>query len=138
MNLKELKKMIAEEYRYWMAEQPAPGAPAVPGVEVGPNDTMGGDDSEATLRQIYDMLKAYFEGGASTATPADDMDMDDMDDMGDMDDADNMDEDMYEDMDEEKEDDEKKDKKEGKKDDDKEDKKELKERFQKLANIVKG
>ena len=81
MNLRQLKKMISEEYRYWLAEQPidepgapgmpgAPEMPGVPGVEVGPNDIDvmgGGEDSEATLRQIYDMLKAYFEGGAAGA-----------------------------------------------------------------------
>ena len=131
MNLKQLKGMIAEEYRYWLAEQPIDA----PGVEVGPNDVdvMGGDDSEATLRQIYDMLKSYFEGGAAEAPGApmppagDDMDMDDMDDM----DMDDEEEDVSEEKDEEKDD--KKDKKESKKD-----KEDLKERFKKLANIVKG
>ena len=48
-----------------------------------------GGDSEATLRQIYDMLKAYFEGGEAGAAPAGDMG-----DMGDMD----MDMDMDTDM----------------------------------------
>ena len=144
MNLRELKKMIAEEYRYWLAEQPkdapggAPMAPPAPGVQAGADDidvSMGCDNSEATLRQIYNMLKAYFEGGAGAGVaPAggapeemgdmtdmdagDDMDMEDpgMDDGDDGDDA--------EEVEEEKE--------------DKKDKKELKERFQKLANIVKG
>ena len=149
MNLKQLKGMIAEEYRYWLAEQPidAPGAPGgpmmpPPGIEVGPNDVDamgGGEDSEATLRQIYDMLKDYFEGGGAGAAgaapaapeaskapeaPGADMDMDDMDDM-----EDDGDEDEDEDEDEE-EVSEKKSKKESKK--------ELKERFQKLANIIKG
>ena len=157
MNLKELKKMIAEEYRYWMAEQPAPGAPGAPGemgnpmvtpgVEVGPDDIMGGDDSEATLRQIYDMLKAYFEGGGAEApagAPAgDDMDMDmdmDMDAGDDMDmgddagDADDADDEVEEDKDDK---DDKKESKKGKKES-KKDKDALQERFQKLANIVKG
>ena len=139
MNLKELKKMISEEYQYWLKEQPVgapempgaemPGA-GMPGVEVGPNDidVTGGEDSEATLRQIYDMLKDYFEGGgapAAPAAPAGDMDMDmDMD-------MDDEEEDVSEEKDEEKDD--KKDKKESKKD-----KEDLKERFKKLANIVKG
>ena len=140
MNLKELKSMIAEEYRYWMAEQPVdmgvPGAPGAPGIEVGPDDIDvmdGGDDSESTLRQIYDMLKAYFEGEEAAApapvgdTGGEDMDMDmeagDVDDDGD-DDGDD-------------DEDDKKEGKKGKKED-KEDKKELKERFQKLANIIKG
>ena len=142
MNLKQLKRMISEEYRYWLAEQPidgteGPGMPGMPGIEVGPGDIDamgGGGDSEATLRQIYDMLKDYFEGGgaegaAAPGAPAgDDMDMDmDMDAGDDMDDAEE-----EEDVSEDKEDD-KEDKKEGKKD-----KEELKERFQKLANILKG
>jgi len=133
MNLKQLKVMIAEEYKYWLAEQPV-DAPDMPGVEVGPNDVNamgGGDDSEATLRQIYDMLKSYFEGGAAGAPGAPagmDMDMDmDAEDM----DAEDMDDEDEEDVSEEKDD--KKDKKESKKD-----KEDLKERFKKLANIVKG
>ncbi len=118
MNLKELKSMIAEEYRYWLAEQPAE-----PGVEVGPNDidAMGGGDSEATLKQIFDMLKAYFEGGAGAeAGGADGADMGDMDAvaMGDDDDVEM-----------------------GDGDDDEADEEEaeaLQERFKKLANIIKG
>jgi len=146
MNLKQLKKMISEEYQYWLKEQPVgapempgagmPGA-GMPGVEVGPNDidaTGGGDDSEATLRQIYDMLKDYFEGGgapAAPSAPAGDMDMDmDMDDEDTVDISDDSDDDGDDDEDDVKE------KKEPKKD--KKDKKELKERFQKLANIIKG
>ena len=135
MNIKQLKKMISEEYRYWLAEQPidTPGAPGMPGVEVGPNDinAMGGGDSEATLRQIFDMLKDYFEGGAGgadmamPAAPAgDDMDMDMDDDMGD---------EEEEEEEEEEEVSEEKEKKDSKKE-----AKELKERFKKLANIIKG
>ena len=129
MNLKQLKSMIAEEYRYWLAEQPA----GEPGVEVGPGDVDamgGGEDSEATLRQIYDMLKSYFEGGAAGApagAPAggtDDLgepapiggDMDTAD-MGDMDAVAAGDDDDEAD-DEEAE--------------------ALQERFKKLANIIKG
>ena len=141
MNLKELKSMIAEEYSNFMAEQYTEQAAPGVAVDAGDVNAMGGD-SEATLRQIYDMLKDYFEGeagaaGAAPAAPAGDMDamepdMDAMDD-DDMAAADAADDD---DMSEEKDDDDddkKKDKKEGKKD-----KEELKERFQKLANIVKG
>jgi len=136
MNLKELKGMIAEEYRYWLAEQPIDA----PGVEVGPNDVdvMGGDDSEATLRQIYDMLKSYFEGGAGEgeAMPVGGADGADM---GDMDAAAMGDDDMDDEGDKEEDDDAKKESKKSKEDkEDKEDKKELKERFQKLANIIKG
>tara|TARA_Y100000296_G_scaffold87125_1_gene129939 strand:+ start:1156 stop:1599 length:444 start_codon:yes stop_codon:yes gene_type:complete len=147
MNLRQLKKMISEEYRYWLAEQPkggpeAPGGPMIPppggpggpppgrpGVEVGPDDIDvmgGGDDSEATLRQIYDMLKDYFEGGAAGApapagapgapgAPAGDEDMEDMD-AGD----------------------ELANSEEGDEEGDDEDKEALQERFKKLANIIKG
>ena len=141
MNLKELKSMIAEEYRYWMAEQPEDasmdmpggmpgGMPGAPGVEVGPDDIDvmggGGGDSEATLRQIYDMLKAYFEGGAAAPAGApagppieepagDDMDMGMDDDM--VDDEGDEDEEVTE---------------------EEEEKEALQERFKKLANIVKG
>ena len=126
MNLKQLKKMISEEYRYWLAEQPAE-----PGIEVGPNDVdaMGGGDSEATLKQIFDMLKAYFEGGAGEEMPAAPVggeDMGDMDtadmgaaDMGDMDAVAAGDDDEIEDEDEEEAE-------------------ALQERFKKLANIIKG
>jgi len=129
MNLKQLKGMIAEEYRYWLAEQPV----EEPGVEVGPNDIDamgGGEDSEATLRQIYDMLKSYFEGGeAGGAMPAAPAGGEDMADMADMDaiaggDDDLDDADISGDEDEDEEDDEEAEA--------------LQERFKKLANIIKG
>ena len=140
MTLKELKQMVTEEYNRYLAEQDAGAfdAPAMgdPTVNVSGDDVdLAGGDPETTLRQIYDMLKAYFESGSTAITPAapagDDADMgmeppeepEASDDEKDADD----------DVSEEKEDDEKKDKKEGKKD-----KEELKEKFQKLANIVKG
>ncbi len=84
-----------------------------------------GEDSEATLRQIYDMLKAYFEGGAGAGAPAGGADMGA--DMGDMDAvAVGADDDDLEDpgMDDE--------------DGDDDDKEALQERFKKLANIIKG
>jgi len=104
MNLNELKSMIAEEYRNYMAEQPVPQV-AVSDADV---DATGGEDPEATLRDIYDMLKDYFEGdaganAADTADAADDMD----DDMTDVDDDEGGEE-------------------------------ALQERFKKLANIIKG
>ena len=120
MNLKQLKGMIAEEYRYWLAEQPIDA----PGVEVGPNDVdvMGGDDSEATLRQIYDMLKSYFEGGnagdAMMDDPADDA----------ADKAPKAPKTPKAPKADKKDDTDKDDK----------DKEDLKERFKKLANIIKG
>jgi len=106
MNLKELKKMIAEEYSAY-TEQAAPALD----VDAGDVDAGGDEDSEDTLRQIYDMLKDYFEGD-DDATPAGppkpptgaaakDDDADDAD-------------------------------------DDKDDAEALQERFKKLANIIKG
>ncbi len=81
MDLKELKKMIAEEYSAFKNEQ------AEPAVDVAPGDVdVDGDENpEETLRQIYDMLKDYFEGGDMGANKADDADADadaDMDDAG--------------------------------------------------------
>ena len=81
MTIKELKKIILEEYRYWMAEQPngeedtdagIPGMPDLPGVDVGADDIDAGtgDDSEETLRQIFDMLKDYFEGSEESTPKA--------------------------------------------------------------------
>ena len=76
MTLKELKNMIAEEYKYWKAEQVGDMGmpdmmvePDMPGVDVGPDDIdmEAGDNPEDTLRQIFDMLKAYFEGGEEPA-----------------------------------------------------------------------
>ena len=137
MNLKELKKMVSQEYRRYLTEQPDMDMPMEPGIEVGPNDINamgGGEDSEATLRQIYDMLKNYFEGGtgaAAPAAPAGDMDMGMDMDMGAGDEEGDTEEEEEEEEDEVAE--EKEDKKEKK-----EDKKELKERFKKLANIIKG
>ena len=82
MNLRALKKMIAEEYSAYTEQ----AEPAV-AVDAGDVDA-GGDDSEDTLRQIYDMLKAHFEGGEDEAE-GDDMDMAaDAADAADADDAD--------------------------------------------------
>ena len=111
MNLRELKKMIAEEYKNYIAEQGT-----VPPVAVADTDvdaTGGGEDAEATLRDIYEMLKSYFEGGAGDdlADPTDaDADMPD-----DMEDAE-----MPDDI------------------DDSDDGEALQERFKRLANIIKG
>jgi len=60
MNLRQLKRMIREEYSNYMYEQEDIG------VDVQPDDVdaeMGDDNAEETLRDIYDMLKDYFEGG---------------------------------------------------------------------------
>ena len=88
MNLNELKSMIAKEYKSYMAEQAA----ATPSVDVDATDvdaTDGDENPEETLRDIYDMLKDYFEGGdaADTADAADTDMADDADDAGDEEDA---------------------------------------------------
>ena len=69
MNLKELKAMIAEEYSNYLAEQDEP-AVAVSDADV---DADGDENAEETLRDIFNMLKDYFEGD----------DADDADDAGD-------------------------------------------------------
>ena len=115
MNLKELRRMIAEEYSNYLAEQDDPTV-AVSDADV---DATGGDENaEETLRDIFNMLKDYFEGGDDT--PADDAPADDADD-------DDKDDEVKEGMHDED------DKNEGKKD-----KEDLQERFKKLANIIKG
>ena len=69
MNLKELKKMIKEEYSAYTEQ-------AEPAVDVAPGDVDAdmADDKEAEdmLRNIYDMLKAKFE------TEEEEMDMGDV------------------------------------------------------------
>ena len=115
MNLKELKAMIKEAWEAHQNEQALPGV-AVSDADV---DATGGDeDAEETLRDIFNMLKDYFEGGDDT--PADDAPADDADD-------DDKDDEVKEGMHDED------DKNEGKKD-----KEDLQERFKKLANIIKG
>ena len=69
MNLQELKEMIKEEWESFNEQED----PTV-NVSDADVDVDGGEDSEETLRQIYDMLKDYFEGGD---------DADDADDAGD-------------------------------------------------------
>ena len=115
MNLKELKAMIKEEWEAHQNEQALPGV-AVSDADV---DATGGDENaEETLRDIFNMLKDYFEGGDDA--PADDTPDDD-------DDDDDKDDEVKEGMHDED------DKNEGKKD-----KEDLQERFKKLANIIKG
>ena len=58
MNLEELKSMIAEEYYNYLAEQDEPTV-AVSDADV---DADCGEDAEETLKEIFDMLKDYFEG----------------------------------------------------------------------------
>jgi hypothetical protein len=69
MTLRELKKMIAEEYNAFKKRKLNEQAdmPDMPMVGVTDADVdatgAGGDDAEATLRDIYEMLKDFFEGG---------------------------------------------------------------------------
>ena len=69
MNLQELKEMIKEEFDAYTEQ-------AEPTVDVSDADVDadGGEDSEETLRQIYEMLKDYFEGGDDAGDDADDAD----------------------------------------------------------------
>ena len=145
MRLKELKQMIIEEYTKFMAEQgampPTAGAPVMPGepmidVEPGDIDAMGGDNAEAELRKIYDMLKAYFEGGEGAGMDMDDAGADMGDDMEDLTTADAEADSAKDDADDKKDD--KEDDKDDKEDDKEDEDKALQERFQKLANIIKG
>lgn len=72
MDLQELKQMVAEEYAAYkksIKEQPAGGPPPPPAddnptiaVSDDDIDVTGGDDAEGTLKDIFDMLKSYFEG----------------------------------------------------------------------------
>ena len=156
MNLKELKSMIKEELESYMHEDEemevsADGGMDDVAVDGGEMDMEAGGGADETLRAIYDQLAAYFEGGEvedeMDELPGDeggeDMDMGDEESMeeakkDDMDEAkkDDMDEAKKDDMDEAKKDDmDEAKKKKGDKDDDD---KALKERFQKLANIIKG
>ena len=116
MNLKELRRMIAEEYSNYLAEQDEPTV-AVSDADV---DADGGEDAEKTLRDIFDMLKDYFEGDDEGAGGAGD-------------DADEIEEGMHDEDDKNEGMHDEDDKNEGKKD-----KEDLQERFKKLANIVKG
>ena len=87
MRLSELKQMVKEEYTRYLNEQgtppPPPPLPPNPGaggpiggpmggagapnvtVEPGDIDVMGSGDAEATLKDIYDTLEDFFEGGGS-------------------------------------------------------------------------
>jgi hypothetical protein len=107
MNLKELKSMIAKEYKSYMMEQ---AAPTVDVDDMDVDATEGDENPEDTLKDIYDMLKDYFEGDAAGADA--DMDAGDADMEDDAEDADDADAE--------------------------EDAEALQERFKKLANIIKG
>ena len=117
MTVKQLKRMISEEYSKYLKEQEVSmDMPGMPSLDVGADDINVGEneDPEAILKDIYDMLKDYFEGddkpAASKPSPKSDKE-DDKDEDEDEDDKDALDED---------------------------DKDALQERFKKLANIIKG
>jgi len=84
MNLKELKKMIAEEYSAYtqkVKEQDMPGMDdmmggdpmdmGAPKIDVGPDDIKVGEDMnpEKILKDMFDMLKDFFEGDDKPAAP---------------------------------------------------------------------
>jgi len=152
MTLKELQKMIKEEFDAYMEEAADDVDVAVSDADVDVDAEQGG--AEDMLRKIYDMLKDKFEAEEEG----------DMDEMNDMEEAEDMEEmkDMEEDMVDEVKDDEKKEEaadmeegtdgytgkagKGGTGYDGKAGKggtgydagsKALQERFQKLANIIK-
>tara|TARA_R110001583_G_scaffold166451_1_gene319224 strand:+ start:379 stop:807 length:429 start_codon:yes stop_codon:yes gene_type:complete len=142
MNLKELKSMIKEELEGYMHEDDEMEVDVDAGmddvaIDGDEMDMEAGGGAEDTLRAIYDQLASYFEGGEvedeMDELPGEEEGEEDMD-MGDEESMEEAKKD--DDLDEAKKDD---DLDESKKDDD-EDKgsKALKERFQKLANIIKG
>tara|TARA_R110000824_G_scaffold73963_2_gene188288 strand:- start:25 stop:462 length:438 start_codon:yes stop_codon:yes gene_type:complete len=145
MNLKELKSMIKEELESYMHEDDDMNVDVDAGmddvaVDGGEMDMEAGGGAEDTLKAIYDQLASYFEGGEvedeMDELPGEEGGEEDMD----MGDEESMEEGemkgMKDDMDEAKKGKDDKDKAKKKKGDDEE--KALKERFQKLANIIKG
>ena len=79
MRLKELKNIISEEYKLFLEaeedtaddkEKKDDKPKKKPSVAVSDKDVdADGADSEDTLRQIYDMLKDYFEGDKEPKEP---------------------------------------------------------------------
>jgi hypothetical protein len=142
MNLKELKSMIKEELESYMHEDDDMNVDVDAGmddvaVDGGEMDMEAGGGAEDTLKAIYDQLASYFEGGEvedeMDELPGEEGGEEDMD----MGDEESMEEaHKKDDMDEAKKGKDDKDKAKKKKGDDEE--KALKERFQKLANIIKG
>ena len=119
MTLKELKKMIAEEYAAYkrskkrkLSEQPIPMPPGpggpmdlpdAPGIAVSGDDvdaTGGGGDAEATLNKIQDMINAYFEAGDEEEETQAEDEADDADDADDAEDVEGDDEDDEADLEE--------------------------------------
>ena len=120
MTKEELDKMIKEELDAYLREEDE--------IEVDVEDDAEGGESEDVLRKIYDMLKDMFEDEAEAEEMEDEMEDEEEEDEEEMDE---IEEGMKKDeMEEEMK---KKDMEEEMKKDNK-----LQERFQKLANIVKG
>jgi hypothetical protein len=92
MTLKELKKMIAEEFTAYQNEADDVDV-SVSDADVDVDAEMGGEEEAAgeedVLRSIFDLLKTHFEGGAEDmGDDVPDLDgEDDMSEMGDMDDV---------------------------------------------------
>ena len=141
MNLKELKSMIKEELEGYMHEDDDMNVDVDAGMDDvavdGDDMDMGdGGGAEDTLRAIYDQLASYFEGG-EVEDEMDELPGEEGEEDMDMGDEESMEEaHKKDDMDEAKKGKDDKDKAKKKKGDDEE--KVLKERFQKLANIIKG
>ena len=86
MTLKELQKMIKEEFDSYVGE-----AEDEVDVSVSDNDIdaemgdeeMAPEGEEDVLRKIYDLLAAHFEGPGEEEMGDEEMPMDDVEDMGD-------------------------------------------------------
>ena len=138
MNLKELQNMIKEEFDAYMGEAEDNVDVAVSDADVDVDAEMGdeeGEDPEAMLRNIYDMLKAKFEA-------EDEMDGEEAPEMDEMDEMD-VEEDVYEAKDSDLDEassmgfGDKGNKKTSGANTGYTNAKALQERFQKLANIIK-
>ena len=77
MTLKELQKMIKEEFDAYVgeAEDDVDVSVSDNDVDAEMGDDMGAEGEEDVLRKIFDLLKMHFEGGEE--------EMDDMEDIGD-------------------------------------------------------
>ena len=116
MTKEELDKMIKEELDAYLREEDE--------IEVDVEDDAEGGESEDVLRKIYDMLKDMFEGEAEAEEVEDEMEdevEDEEDEEEELDEAVEAVEETVEEIEETVEEDN-----------------QLQERFQKLANIVKG
>jgi len=88
MTLKELQGMIKEELENYMGEEEVDVDVDMDAGDIDADGEAEGDTDEDVLRNIYDMLKAKFDGEEEAG-----------DDMDDMDDMDEMDKDMDEEAD---------------------------------------